>query len=363
MKLLIVATEYGSGMLPFIVSVVNSLNDSGEIDVYGVFAAKDNRFYKENLNSDIYNKSVFIEYPQSSIKNMFYKFYPVEIIKSISRIIKEEKIELVHYLSIEYSLALYDFFFPRKKIKIFYTVHDLMPHEHEYTTLKSEFIRKYINRCIRFHICQKTNLTTSSRCQYDTLKKMYPKKNIELTPFPTLINNSIASGEDEVPELKDINDYILFFGNVDKYKGVDILYDAFLKSGIKNKLVVAGKGLDYFETDKVMSVYRINRFIKDTEVKSLFSKASVVVYPYRSVTMSGVLSIAYFFNKKLIVSDHQFFKDNTDVDALFFQSGNTEALPKKLREINYNEKTETSFYEDNYKKEVLVQKYLTFYTV
>ena len=126
---------------------------------------------------------------------------------------------------------------------------------------------------------------------------------------------------------------------------------------------VKSKHLRYFETNSKKSLYRINRFISDEEVSNLFSKAYIVVYPYRSITMSGVLSISYYFKKQLLVSNHSFFKDNTDLDALFFISGDVNDLSLKLAEIcdrNYI-KTGSSFYEKNYKKSILIDEYMKFY--
>ena len=92
----------------------------------------------------------------------------------------------------------------------------------------------------------------------------------------------------------NVKEYILFFGTVDKYKGVDLLVDAYCNLTCKSlKLVIAGRGFD-IETHNE-NIIRINRFIEDEEVAYLFKKAKFIVYPYRSATMSGVLSLAYYF--------------------------------------------------------------------
>ena len=49
------------------------------------------------------------------------------------------------------------------------------------------------------------------------------------------------------------------------------------------------------------------RFIKDSEVRDLFSRAAVVVYPYISATQSGVTSIASYFDKPMVLSDLPFW--------------------------------------------------------
>ena len=53
----------------------------------------------------------------------------------------------------------------------------------------------------------------------------------------------------------------------------------------------------------------INRFVDDKELADLFQKAAVVVYPYISATQSGVISIASFFKKPIVLSDVDYFKE------------------------------------------------------
>ena len=75
------------------------------------------------------------------------------------------------------------------------------------------------------------------------------------------------------------------------------------------KLVIAGKGqlteeekelLDEIEKDRVIL---INRFITDGEMIALFERAWTVVLPYIEASQSGVLSMAYYFSKPVIVTN------------------------------------------------------------
>ncbi len=108
--------------------------------------------------------------------------------------------------------------------------------------------------------------------------------------------------------------YILFFGFIRKYKGLDLLIEAFSNEqlrGMNLKLIVAG---EFYEDD---SPYRelvdnlnlgeeiifFDRFINDNEVAAFFSVADLVVQPYRSATQSGVTQIAYHYGKPMLVTD------------------------------------------------------------
>jgi len=115
-------------------------------------------------------------------------------------------------------------------------------------------------------------------------------------------------------DLDESYSYLLFFGFIREYKGLDMLLHAFTDPRfrtMKVKLLVAGefycdakpyltlireKGLDE-------SVMLSNSFIPDSAVANYFCAADVVVQPYKSATQSGVTQIAYHFNKPMITTN------------------------------------------------------------
>jgi D-inositol-3-phosphate glycosyltransferase len=108
--------------------------------------------------------------------------------------------------------------------------------------------------------------------------------------------------------------YILFFGFIRAYKGLDLLIKAFAGSSLRKrgvKLIVAG---EFYEDDKpyreLVSGYNLendilffDHFIKDEEVPLFFGCADLVVQPYKSATQSGVTQIAYHYGKPMLVTD------------------------------------------------------------
>jgi glycosyltransferase involved in cell wall biosynthesis len=108
--------------------------------------------------------------------------------------------------------------------------------------------------------------------------------------------------------------YILFFGFIREYKGLDLLLKAMADPDIRTlgiKLIVAGEFYEdekpYFDLihtlDIADSISLHSHFISDDEVRYYFSAASLVVQPYRSATQSGVTQVAYHFNKPMVVTD------------------------------------------------------------
>lgn len=104
--------------------------------------------------------------------------------------------------------------------------------------------------------------------------------------------------------------YLLFFGLIRAYKGLDMLLEAWMRVRRPGRrLVIAGEFYDDREKyeqlleDAGESVVLHDRFIPDDEVKYYFSVADAVVLPYRSATQSGVTQIAYNFCVPMIVTD------------------------------------------------------------
>jgi len=108
--------------------------------------------------------------------------------------------------------------------------------------------------------------------------------------------------------------YILFFGLIRDYKGLDLLLEAFADSRIDKsgfKLLVAGEfyndGSKYYELAENLqlgdSVIWRTEFVPDEKVRLYFSVADLVAQPYKSATQSGVTQIAYHFEKPMLVTD------------------------------------------------------------
>ncbi len=108
--------------------------------------------------------------------------------------------------------------------------------------------------------------------------------------------------------------YILFFGFIRDYKGLDILLKAFTDPRLRKfrlKLLVAGEFYcdpkpyyDIIEQNNLKDfVVLSNDFIPDNEVVNYFCASDLVVQTYKSATQSGVSQIAYYFNKPIITSD------------------------------------------------------------
>ena len=110
------------------------------------------------------------------------------------------------------------------------------------------------------------------------------------------------------------NRYVLFFGFIRGYKGLDLLLDAFSDNRLKEdgvKLIVAGEFYGdpepYLKQIKELGiedrVILCTDFIPDSEVNRYFSAADIVAQPYKTATQSGVTQIAFHFEKPMLVTN------------------------------------------------------------
>jgi D-inositol-3-phosphate glycosyltransferase len=140
---------------------------------------------------------------------------------------------------------------------------------------------------------------------------------VKLSPHPLFdnyglpVDRNIALSE---LNLNGADSYLLFFGFIRAYKGLDLLLRAFSDKRLRNrrlKLLIAGEFyedpapyrelIDKYDLKDDVIVY--DRFIKDNEVSLFFSVADIVVQPYITATQSGVTQIAYHFEKPMLVTD------------------------------------------------------------
>ena len=108
--------------------------------------------------------------------------------------------------------------------------------------------------------------------------------------------------------------YLLFFGFIRRYKGLDLLLEAMADPRIRDmglKLLVAGE----FYEDRAPYDALIERlglqdqlqlctdFVPNSEVRYYFSAADLVVQPYKNATQSGITQVAYHFEKPMVVTN------------------------------------------------------------
>ena len=174
------------------------------------------------------------------------------------------------------------------------------------------FMSKYVDKILVHALSHKQQLL---------LKKVEEKKIHVIRQFDyqyllELTNNNASTRS---YDFKLENNYILFFGNIAPWKGVDTLIEA--AKIVKNKigqnfnLVIAGKpypgfeGIQFFENienedNKFINI--VDKYITSSEIPALVGKSSFLILPYNNqfqYSSSGVIPLSYTFAKPVIVSN------------------------------------------------------------
>lgn len=183
---------------------------------------------------------------------------------------------------------------------------NVLPHEKRLGD--RAFTRWFVNTCDAFVVMSKSVL--------DDLR-IFTQKPANLVPHP-IYDNYGAHSTREVAQaelgLSPEFNYLLFFGFIRDYKGLDLLLEAMADERIRQmnlKLIVAGEyygneekyeaQIKQFDIENQL-VMRTD-YIPNEEVRYYFGAADLVVQPYRTATQSGISQLAYHFEKPMIVTD------------------------------------------------------------
>ncbi|RYD53451.1 MAG: glycosyltransferase [Sphingobacteriales bacterium] len=156
---------------------------------------------------------------------------------------------------------------------------------------------------------------TMSRQVLGEVEKALPQKPATYTPHPIYdLYGEAVSKEDACRKLGlDVTrNYLLFFGFIRAYKGLDLLLQALpqVTDGTID-LIIAGEYYgDPAPYEQLIvanglegRVHRFTDFIPTDEVRYFFSAADLVVQPYKSATNSGITQVAYHFEKPMVVTN------------------------------------------------------------
>ena len=153
--------------------------------------------------------------------------------------------------------------------------------------------------------------------------------------LPKIISKAVARKKLGWSKEKNI---VLFFGLIRKYKGLDLLIEAFSKSPLKSSktlLVIVGE--PYEKKEKYVSlIHQLkleDRIICDFNyadrelTRDVICAADVVAQTYRSATQSGVTPLAYYYQTPILVSNLPGLKAPIEKDGTGVV---TEKAPEKI---------------------------------
>lgn len=195
-----------------------------------------------------------------------------------------------------------------KKIQKMFICHNVFPHERfPMDRLLTKLVLRHGNSYI-----------VHSESDAKDLLTIKPKARLKINPHPTYnmfkirdISKEQARAELGIAEQEKV---LLFFGFVREYKGLKHLLYAMpeIRSKIPDiKLLVVGAfGEDKEDYIKIINERHVNDcvclkdgYTPDNEVEKYFATCDLVVCPYESATQSGIVQIAYGFEKPVIATN------------------------------------------------------------
>jgi len=187
--------------------------------------------------------------------------------------------------------------FARQRVPVLFFCHNVV--EHESAPWKAVLTRAVLRQgsCFAVH----------TRVDATNLASFLPGAQVAVHPhpvydqFPPLIGTLAPRARLE----------LLFYGFVRHYKGLDVLIEAMARLETRDVLLtVAGEFWEGRERVEARvrelglanQVKIVPRYLTESETAECFTRADVVVLPYRSATGSGVVPIAYHYDKPVIAS-------------------------------------------------------------
>lgn len=157
---------------------------------------------------------------------------------------------------------------------------------------------------------------TMSRSVEEDLRQFSATMPAACIPHPIYDNYGEKVGREAALShlgLDENTRYLLFFGFIRDYKGLDLLLEAMADDRIRRmnvKLIVAG---EYYGNQAVYEKQIRNLgienqlvlktdYIPSEEIRHYFAAADLVVQPYKSATQSGISQMAYHFEKPMVVT-------------------------------------------------------------
>lgn len=186
-----------------------------------------------------------------------------------------------------------------KKFPLVITIHDARQH------LGDSESGQTPQRIMDFGFRQADQVIVHGRSMVETVVNElgFDESQVHIIPHVAIGNTTSP-----VP-IVDERESILFFGRIWEYKGLEFFVRAQpeVSAAFPNaRFVIAGRGEDFGRYQKLMAnpaAFEIhNDWISDEARTQMFATASMVVLPYIEASQSGVIPIAYTFEKPVVAT-------------------------------------------------------------
>lgn len=181
-------------------------------------------------------------------------------------------------------------------------VHDARPHE------GANWLLEMAQLFLVYTFSKKIYFLSSIQAKYaEQFMLPFQAKRIEVINHPSFRHYSIPASAYTEKEYKQASadpgeagkyfDF-LFFGRLEKYKGMKLLIDSFTyyvrRYDSNATLLIAGRqgSVSLGDLEGLKGITMLSRYIPDKDIPLLFGCSSTTLLPYTSATQSGVMTLA-----------------------------------------------------------------------
>jgi len=250
--------------------------------------------------------------------------------------------------------------------KIVYACHDFDIHVGFELGFIAFLLKKFNFRCFK-------NFQFFSKSVHNKFIEKYPKKN---TFMARLALKDFGESQVNPPTDKIVFTY---FGTIRENKGVEYLIEAgnSLYETYKDKFIInilghTSEWLKYDKQIKNREAFNLDiRGIENHEIPNVFCSSHFIILPYKDVSQSGVLHIAYNYYTPAICPDFDGFReyiDNNETGYLF-EPQNSDSLKKVMEKIIIDDNRDypkiksglNKFIEKNISSKAITKEYIHFF--
>ncbi|MCH7973245.1 MAG: glycosyltransferase family 4 protein [Bacteroidetes bacterium] len=212
--------------------------------------------------------------------------------------------------------------------KIVFTAHNINAKKRDN---KDNFINRF---SLRIHYKLVDHIIVHNRRMKDELIKDFNVNESKVSVIPIGLNIKVPQLDITKKQAIDYlnlpgsQKYILFFGGIIYYKGLDLLIKAvklLLDECEQYHLIIAGEPRDKVYYHSILELLKNSNiennvthkfcFIPDNEIPYYFIASDCCVLPYRNIFQSGVHVLSYSYGLPVIASDIGSFKDEDIIEG------------------------------------------------
>ena len=260
-----------------------------------------------------------------------------------------------------YYFDISDFLFLFPLVKRYLPVEKVVIATHNVNVPKGARLAPLARMSMGYIIRSFRNFQTFSRNQHDALRLRKPDANIFYSPL--MLKDYGDADAAQAPYGKPVK--FLFFGNILKYKRLDVLLEAvkiLTARGRRDfRIYICGYcdpavwQKEYLPAIADPELFTLDiRRIPNDKVAEYFNACHYFLMPYQDIAQSGAMTVALNYNMPVIASDlptfHEFLTPGHD--AYFFTPGDAPALANAMQRCLDNTPQEYAALKENLKSTV-----------